>query len=107
MPFPAVLAAGLGGAIVAGLASGAMQMVLRVLATLGFGYLTFTGVDLLVSQTSVQVFLLLDQFPPLAKQLIGVLQLGTCMKVMFSAMVLRLSVMGLNEGVIKRMRVVG
>ena len=106
MPFPAVLGAGLAGAIVAGLASGAAQIVLKVLATLGFGYLTFVGIDLLVSQTSTQVFALFGQFPPLVQQLIGVLQIGTCMKVMFSAMVLRLSVLGINEGVLKRMQVV-
>jgi hypothetical protein len=107
MALPAVLATGLAGAIVAGLASGAAQITLKVLATLGFGYLTYVGVDMLVSQTSAQVFTLIGNFPPLAKSLIGVLQIGTCMKVMFSAMVLRLSVMGLNEGVIKRMQVVG
>lgn len=105
MPFPAVLATGLAGALVAGLASGAVQMVLKVLTALGFGYLTFTGADMLVTQNEQQVLKLMSSLPPLAVQLIGVLQLGTCMKIIFSALVLRLTVAGLNEGVIKRMKV--
>lgn len=105
MPFPAVLATGLAGALVAGLASGAVQIVLKVLASLGFGYLTYTGVDMLVTQNEAQVLSLLSTFPPMAQQLLGVLQIGTCIKILFSALVLRLSVAGLNEGVIKRMRV--
>lgn len=105
MPFPAVIATGLAGALVAGLASGAVQIVLKVLAALGFGYLTFTGVDMLVTQNETQVLQLLGNLPPLAQQLLGVLQIGTCIKIIFSALVLRLSVAGLNAGVIKRMQV--
>lgn len=107
MPFPAVLASGLAGALVAGLASGAAQIALKVAAALGLGYLTFTGVDLLVTQNEAQVLLLINQLPPLAVQLLGVLQIGTCIKILGSALVLRLSVAGLNEGVIKRMNVTG
>lgn len=107
MAFPAILATGLAGAIVAGLASGAVQIVLKVLFALGFGYLTFSGVDTLVSQNKDQVIALLQTMPPLAVQLIGVLKIGTCMNIMFSAMVMRLSIFGLNEGVIKRMHVTG
>ena len=108
MPFPLLgLAAGsVATAIVAGLASGVAQFVLKGAATLGFGYLTFTGVDMLVSQNETQVLLLLGQLPPLAVKLVGVLQIGTCIKILFSALVLRLSFMGLNEGVIKRMQVI-
>lgn len=106
LPLAAVLGTGLGAAIVAGIASGATQMVLRVLATLGFGYLTYTGVDLLVTQNEAQVFTLIASLPPLAQQLLGVLKIGVCIKIIFSALVLRLTVMGLNEGVIKRMKVV-
>src|SRR6476620_10918875 len=103
MPFPAVLGAGIVGALVAGLASGAVQIAFKVLVGLGFGYLAFTGADLLVTQNETQVLQLLSTLPPLAQQLIGVLQIGTCIKIIFSAMGIRLSVMGLNQGVIKRM----
>jgi len=106
MPFPAVLAAGLAGAVVTGLASGAVQIVLKVLASLGFGYLTFTGIDLLVTQNQEQIFTLINQLPPFAQQMLGVLQVGTCVKILFSALVMRLTIFGLNEGVIKRMKVV-
>lgn len=106
MPFPAVLMTGLAGAVVAGLASGAVQMVLKVLTSLGFGYLTFVGVDALVTQNEQQIFILISRLPTVAVQLIGVLQIGTCIKVVFSAIVMRLSIAGLNEGIIKRMQVV-
>lgn len=107
MPFPAVLATGLAGAVVAGLASGSVQIVLKVLTALGFGYLTFTGVDLLVTQNEAQILQIIGTLPPLAQQVLGVLQIGTCLKIVFSALVLRLSILGLNAGVIKRMQVVG
>lgn len=106
MPFPAVLAPALAGAIVAGLASGAVQIVLKVLASLGFGYLTFTGIDYLTTQNQAQIFTLISLLPPLAQQILGVLQVGTCIKILFSALVMRLTVFGLNAGVIKRMQVV-
>jgi len=106
MPFPAVIAAGLAGAIVTGLASGAAQIALKVAASLGFGYLTFTGIDALVTQNQSQIFTLIGQLPSFAQQMLGVLQVGTCIKILFSALVMRLTIFGLNEGVIKRMKVV-
>lgn len=105
MPFPAIVGAGLVGYLVAGLASGAMQIVLKVLFGLGFGYLAFTGVDTLVTQNEDQIISLINTLPPLPRQLLGVLKVGTCIKIIFSAMVMRLTIFGLNEGVIKRMQV--
>lgn len=107
MALPAIVGGGLAGALVAGLASGAVQIVLKVLFGLGFGYLTFTGIDTLVTQNKDQIFVLMNQFPPLARELFGVLKIGTCINIMFSAMVMRLAVFGLDQGVIRRMNVVG
>jgi len=106
MPFPAALASGVAGAIVVGLASGAMQIVLKVLFGLGFGYLTFTGMDLLVTQNKDQIITLLSSYSPLAKDMIGVLKIGTCINIMFSAMTMRLTIWGLDAGVIRRMQVI-
>lgn len=106
MPFPAVIASGIAGALVAGLASGAAQIALKVLGSLGFGYLAFTGLDALATQNEAQVVQLLSSLPPLAVQLMSVLKVGTCVKIMFSAMVMRLTIYGLDNGVIKRMQVV-
>ena len=107
MPFPAVLAGGVASAIVAGLASGGTQIVLKVLFSLGFGYLTFTGADMLVTQNEAQVMQLLSGLSPNTVALLGVLKVGTCIKIMASALILRLTMFGLNEGVIKRMNVTG
>lgn len=106
MALPAVLGAGLAGAIVAGLASGAVQIVLKVLFGLGFGYLTFAGIDTLVTMNKDQIMTLLNGFSPLARDLIGVLKIGTCVNIMASAMVMRLTIFGLDQGVIRRMQVV-
>jgi hypothetical protein len=107
MPFPAIVAGGIATAVVAGLASGAVQMVLKVLFSLGFGYLTFTGMDVLVTQNEDQVIQLLNTMPPFAVSLFGVLKIGVCMKIMFSAMLMRMTIFGMQEGVIKRMHVTG
>jgi hypothetical protein len=94
-------------AIIGGLASGLVQFVFKALAAIGVGYLTFKGADMLVTQNEAQVLALLGTMPPLALQIVGVLKVGVLIKIVFSAMVMRLTVMGLNEGVIKRMKVVG
>lgn len=106
MALPAVLGAGLAGAIVAGLASGAVQIVLKVLFGLGFGYLTFTGIDTLVTMNKDQILSIMNGMPPLARDLAGVLKIGTCVNIMASALVMRMTIYGLDQGVIKRMQVV-
>lgn len=107
MPFPAIIAGGIATAVVAGLASGAVQIVLKVLGALGFGYLTFQGADMLVTQNQEQILSILGGMPPLVVSFAGVLKIGTCIKIWFSAFTMRLTIFGLNEGVIKRMRVTG
>jgi hypothetical protein len=105
--FPAVLAGGVATAIVAGMASGAMQIVLKVLAGLGMGYVAYQGADLLVTQNEEQVLLLISTFPPLVVTVLGVLKVGVCLKIVFSAMIMRLTIFGLNQSVIRRMVVTG
>lgn len=105
MPFPAIVAAGLAGGIVSALASSAVQIVLKVLTSIGFGYLAFTGINYLTSVNQTQIFTLIGQLPPLAQQMLGVLQVGTCIKILFSALVMRLTVMGLSSGVLKKFSV--
>lgn len=107
MALPAVIAGGIATAVVAGLASGAVQIVLKVLFSLGFGYLTFQGVDTLVEMNKAQILTLLSTLPPGAVALLGVLKVGVCLNIAFSALVIRMTLFGLNEGVIKRMHVVG
>jgi hypothetical protein len=106
MPFPAIMASGLVRGLVANLASAGPQIALKIMTSLGFGYLAYTGADTLVANNESQVLTLLSTLPLLAQQLLGVLQIGTCIKIVFSALVMRLAIIGLNEGVIKRMKVI-
>lgn len=101
------VAAGLIGWIVAGLASGVGQIVAKTLVTLGIGYASYTGLDLLITQNEAQIVTLMQTLPVTAQQLIGVLKVGTCLRIVFSALMMRATLFGLNEGVIKRMVVTG
>ena len=97
------LAAGIAGWIVAGLASGVGQIVAKTLVTLGIGYVSYTGLDALITLNEGQILTLLQALPPTAVQLLGVLKVGTCIRIVFSALMMRATLFGLNEGVIKRM----
>ncbi|WP_382155138.1 DUF2523 domain-containing protein [Hydrogenophaga sp. ANAO-22] len=99
------LAAGLAGWIVAGLASGVGQIVAKTLVTLGIGYVSYTGLDALITLNEAQILTLIQTLPPTAVQLLGVLKVGTCIRIVFSALMMRATLFGLNEGVIKRMQV--
>lgn len=110
MPLPAIagpVLTGLGALLAYAVASGVAQGVTKAAIGLGVGFIAYQGADTLVTQTEDQVFGLIGSLPPLAMQLVGVLKIGTCLKIIFSAMMMRLSIFGLNEGVIKRMRVTG
>lgn len=98
MAFPAILAGGLATAIVAGLASGVAQLVLKVVATLGIGYIAYSGADALAQQSLTQILSLLSGQSATTVALVGVLKVGTCLNIMFSAMAMRLSVFGISEG---------
>jgi hypothetical protein len=102
-----VAVTGLGALLTYAVASGVGQGIAKAAVGLGVGFVAYQGADLLVTQNEDQVLALMATLPPLAVSLIGVLKIGTCMKIMFSAMLMRLSVFGLNEGLIKRMRITG
>lgn len=98
---------GVVAALVVGLGAIAGQLTWKVLAALGIGYVTFTGVNVLIDQYQPQILQALQTLPPVALQLAGVLKVGTCVNIMFSAMAMRATLAGLNAGSIKRMQVNG
>ena len=100
------LAAGLAGWIVAGLASGVGQIVAKTLVSLGIGYVTYTGMNALVDMNQAQIMTLLNTLPPTTVQLLGVLKVGVCLNIWFSAFVIKLTLWGLNNDSFSRMRVV-
>jgi hypothetical protein len=99
------LAAGLAGWIVAGLASGVGQIVAKTLVSLGIGYASYTGMNALVDMNQAQILALLNTLPPTTVQLIGVLKVGVCLNIWFSAFLIKLTLWGMNSDTITRMRV--
>lgn len=91
-------------ALVGALASSAGQIVIKVLLALGIGYISFQGFDFLVESTKNDVMASLGSLSPLTVQLLGVLKVGVCINIMFSAVVIRLTLNGALNG-IKKLRV--
>lgn len=85
------------------LVSGAGTLVGKVLISLGIGYFTYSGLDTLVSSVSSDALARIQTLSPVAVQLAGVLQVGTCINIMISALSARLLVMGLQSGTITKM----
>lgn len=102
-----VLAGGLARVLWHGVAVGVGSALGRFATMMGIGFVTYTGVDLLITQNESQIINLLQTFPPVAVQLMGVLKVGVCLKIMFSAMAMRATVFGMNAGSIKKMQVTG
>jgi hypothetical protein len=100
------LIGGIGAAIVAGLFSGAAQIVFKVLASLGLGFVTYVGMEALVDLNYDQVMALMNALPPNTRALLGVLKVGVCLNIFFSALVMRMTLWGLNNDMLSRMRVV-
>lgn len=95
-----------GSAIVAGLFSAAFQVVFKVLAALGIGYVTYVGMEALVDLNHAQIMALLNTLPPTTVALLGVLKVGVCINIWFSAMVMRMTLWGMSNDMFSRMRVV-
>jgi len=82
------------------------SLVGRVLLSLGISYAVFTGVDAALTAVKQDAFTALASatgFAPQMAAFIGVLQIGTCMNIIFSAWAARLVLAGMTSGTIKRM----
>jgi Protein of unknown function (DUF2523) len=98
---PVFIAAFLGG-----LYAALGTLIGRVLISLGIGYVTFQGVDVGLTVLRDQALARLGDVSSLgatAAQLAGVLQIGTCVNMLFSAWSARLVVSGLTNGTITKM----
>lgn len=74
----------------------------RVLISLGIGYVAFRGIDTMVTAAKTSLFTSISSLPQAAVQLAGVLQVGTCVNIMASAVLARLAVAGLANGVLTK-----
>lgn len=94
------------GWLLGGIAASLGTWVGRVLVSLGISYVTYTGVDVLLSSTkgsALDGLAALAATSPVAAAFVGALQVGTCVNILFSAYVARVAVRGLSGGTLTRM----
>jgi hypothetical protein len=91
-------------ALIGGLVSAAGSFVGSALISLGISAITFYGVKTLVDNVKAHVFSYLQAGAGVEgfMSFIGVLQVGTCINILFSAYVVRLTLRGLRGDAIKR-----
>lgn len=85
-------------AFLGGLASIAGNIVGRILIALGIGYVTYQGLDILLSNLQQQIFLNLATGYPEINAALSMLNIGKCINVTFSAIVARNVINGLTGG---------
>lgn len=90
-------------ALLGGLVEAAGTLVGKVLISLGIGYAVFTGVDTSIAWAKDAVLAGIGGLPATAIQVAGLLKIGVCISMLFSAITMRLLLQGLTSGAIKRM----
>jgi len=95
---PIFLAALLGGFI-----SSAASIAGRVLISIGFGIVAYTGITVALDALKDQAMANLSAVPADIIGIMGLLKVDVSLSIIFSAIATRLLIMGLTSGVIKRM----
>lgn len=92
------------GALIGGLVSAAGSFAGSALISLGISAITFYGVKTLVDNVKAHVFSYLQAGAGLEGFMswIGVLQVGTCINILFSAYIVRMTLRGLRGDSMKR-----
>ncbi len=86
------------GALLGALAGAIGHFVGRVLISLGLGYVAFQGVDTSIGWAKTQVVTHLQALPADAVALLGVMKVGTCVSILCSALVVRVTIAGIVGG---------
>jgi len=84
--------------LLGGLLTIAGNLAVRVLLSLGIGWLTYQGVDVTLTWVKAQAVAAFTGLPPVALGLIGMLKVGQCISILFSALLMRLTLNGLSAG---------
>jgi hypothetical protein len=91
-------------ALVGALIQAAVTMVGRVLIALAISAVTYAGVSALFNQIKASAFASMDSAFAVGTigQWMGILHVGACMNILFSAVAARLVLKGLTNGSLKR-----
>jgi hypothetical protein len=90
-------------ALIGALVQAAGSLVGRVLLSLGFGYMVFTGVDTSIAWARDFVVSRIAASHAQTVAAAGALKVGTCISILTSALTARLMLNGLTGGTLKRM----
>jgi hypothetical protein len=93
-------------ALLGALSQAAGSLVGRVLVSLGIGYATFTGINTMISAVQTYALSQINSLPSDALILAGRMRVGVAISMIFSALVMRMALNGLqaaSSGSITRM----
>ena len=89
-------------ALLGGLVSAAGSLVGRVLISLGVSYVSFKGMDVLLASIKSLVSSNLSGLPVGVVGLLGLFKIGTMINILFSAITVRMTLIGLKSGAITK-----
>ena len=90
-------------ALIGGLVSAAGSLVGRILISLGVSYVSYKGLDVFFSGIQTAIQSNISGLPSGVVGLMGILKIGTSINIIFSAIVVRLTLGGLTSGAVKKM----
>lgn len=82
----------------------AIPLLFRALAALGVGFVTYQGLQLVTGEVQTHIFNILTVLPPRAQGLLGLMDVGTAVNILFSAVTTRAIVSGWSGGTKKNFR---
>ena len=90
-------------ALLGGLVQAASSIVGRVLIALGIGYVSYTGINALLTLIKSQVVSYLVGAPGTVVSIMGLLKIDVAVSIIFSALAARLVLQGLTSDKVTRM----
>ena len=103
LPVVGGLFAGLAGVLV----WVASSIVARVIVGLGLAVVYYHGLDVAIQWAHDEFFANMALLPALALQIVGVLKIGVCIKLLFVALGIKVTLLGLNASGFHRWITVG
>jgi len=91
------------GALLGLLIQVAGTLVGKVLISLGIGYASYKGIDVFVGAAKQQFLESLSWLSPETMNMVGMLQVGTCVNMLCSALLARMALKGMTGGALKSM----
>lgn len=91
--------------IIGALVSAVGPLVARGLVAAGIGYVTFSGVDTLLTYLKAMAIQSLTSMPPQVAGLMALLKLDVCISMMFSALAVRLTLATVGSGLFTRTKI--